>query len=136
MWLVEAVVAMLCFAGMQLLFKRLTEIGLGSPVILVFVFGFGALLYLGHLAVVRPPVAVGGRTVALLAAAAALSYAGNLLMVRAVGRAPNPGYAVVVTGMQGLVVTLAAVALFGSDFTPTKGVGVALAVLGMALLAL
>lgn len=136
MWLLYALLAMLCFGGMQLLFKQLTRMGVDSPVLLLFVFGFGTLLYLGHVALARPPVAVGGRALGLLGAAAALSYVGNLYMVRSLGQAPNPGYAIAVVGLQGLVVTLGAVAFFGSELSWLRAAGVALSVLGVALLAL
>lgn len=133
----HALFAMLCFAGMQLLFKQLSRLGLGSPVILVFVFGIGALFYLVHIALLRAPLpAVGTGTFALLGTAAFLSYAGNLHMVRALAQAPNPGYAIAVVGLQALVVTVAAVLFFGSEFSWLKALGVALSFCGVALLML
>ena len=136
MWIFYAMFAMLCFAGMQLLFKQLTRVGLSSPVLLAFVFGIGTLLYLTHLTVTRPPVAVSPRLLAMLGAAALFSYCGNLYMVRALGEAPNPGYAMAIVGVQAVVVTLASIVLFGSEFSWLKALGVALSVLGVALLTL
>jgi drug/metabolite transporter (DMT)-like permease len=136
MWALYATFAMFCFAGMQLLFKQLTRMGLASPVILVFVFGFGALLYLAHVGIAQAPLAVGGRAAGLLGAAAVCSYAGNLYMVRALGQAPNPGYAMAIVGLQALVVTVASIPLYGSDFSWTTALGVALSVVGVGLLTL
>ena len=136
MWSLYAAVAMLCFVGMQLLFKQLSRLGLSSPVILVFVFGFACLLYLGHIAAVRPALPVGGRVLGLLAVAAVLSYLGNLYMVRALAAAPNPGYAIAIVGLQALLVTLASVALYGSHLTWLKALGVVLSVAGVVLLVL
>lgn len=136
MWILYAMSAMLLFAGMQLLFKQLLRMGLGSPLILVFIFGFGTLLYMGHLAVVRAPMTVSARAFGLLVAASALSYGGNLYMVRAIGQAPNPGYAMAIVGAQALVVTLASIFLFGSAISWAKGLGVALSIAGLTLLAL
>ena len=136
MWIFYAMFAMLCFAGMQLLFKQLTQLGLSSPLILVFVFAFGSLLYLAHLSIVRAPLAVSGRALTLLAAASAFSYGGNLYMIRAIGQAPNPGYAMAVIGLQALVVTVASILLFGSEFSWLKGLGVVLSVVGVGLLTL
>lgn len=136
MWIFYATFAMLCFAGMQLLFKQLTRMGLVSPVILAFVFGAGTLLYLAHLAVTRPAVAVSPRVLAMLGAAALFSYGGNLYMVRALGEAPNPGYAMAIVGVQAVVVTVASIVLFGSEFSWPKALGVALSVIGVALLTL
>ena len=136
MWIFYAMLAMLCFAGMQLLFKQLTRLGLTSPVILTFVFGAGALLFLTHIAVVRPPVPLSPRAVAMLGAASVFSYVGNLYMVRALGEAPNPGYAMAIVGVQAVVVTIASIALFGSEFSWLKALGVALSVIGVAVLTL
>ena len=136
MWSLYAAFAMLCFVGMQLLFKQLSRLGLTSPVILVFVFGFGTLLYLAHLAAFRPALPLGGRVLALLAAAAVLSYLGNLYMVRALAAAPNPGYAIAIVGLQALLVTVASVALFGAELTWIKALGVVLSVAGVVLLVL
>lgn len=136
MWFFHALIAMLCFGGMQLLFKQLSRSGLGSPVILVFVFGIGTLFYLAHVAIARTPLMVGRNVLAILGAAALLSYTGNLYMVRALDRAPNPGYALAVVGLQALVVTLGAVLLFGSEFSWLKALGVVLSICGVALLML
>lgn len=136
MWILYAVFAMLCFAGMQLLFKQLTRVGLSSPLILLYVFGIGAVICLAHLAATRTSLSVGARALGLLTAAAAFSYAGNFYMVRAIDQAPNPGYAMAVVGLQSLVVTVAAFILFGSELSWDKGLGVALSVLGIGLLTL
>jgi drug/metabolite transporter (DMT)-like permease len=136
MWFFHALLAMFCFAGMQLLFKQLSRSGLGSPVILVFVFGIGTLFYLAHVAIVRAPLVVGANALAMLGAAALLSYTGNLYMVRALDQAPNPGYAIAVVGLQALVVTLGGVVLFGSEFSWVKALGVTLSICGVALLML
>lgn len=136
MWILYATSAMLCFAGMQLLFKQLTRMGLSSPLILVFIFAFGSIFYFAHLAVVRAPLAVSTRALGLLAVASVFSYGGNLYMVRALDQAPNPGYAMAVIGLQALVVTLASIVLFGSAFSWVKALGVALSILGVALLAI
>ena len=63
-----------------------------------------------------------------------LSYLGNLFMVRAIADAPNPGYAMGVIGAQAVVVTIGAIVLFGSEFSLVKGIGIALTVIGAALL--
>lgn len=136
MWQWYALVAMGCFAAMQLLFRHLGNRGADSAVVLLVVFAFGALLYLAHVGVTRTPLALTWPRLALLAATALLSYVGNLCSVRAVTAAPNPGYAVALVSLQGAVVTLLAAGLVGASFTWIKMIGVALCCAGLALLVL
>jgi drug/metabolite transporter (DMT)-like permease len=136
MWLIYSAIAALSFAAMQTLFKQLTRMGLPAAVILVFVFGFSMLLFATHLGVQRQPVEVSGRALAVLAAAAAFSYVGNLYMVRALDQAPNAGYAMAIIGLQALPVLAASVVFFGAELTLVKGVGVLLSVAGVGLLML
>ena len=136
MWQWYAMVAMACFAAMQLMFKHLTRVGMTSPAILVVVFPLASVLYLLHVGTLRTPLALTGANVALLSVAAVLSYVGNLCSVRAMAAAPNPGYATAIVSVHALVITLVAVALFGVELSPLKGLGVLLCVLGIALLAI
>jgi drug/metabolite transporter (DMT)-like permease len=134
MWQWYALIAMACFASMQLLFKQLSREGVDTPAILLLVFAFGALFYLAHVRAMRTPLPATAPVIALLAATAVLSYVGNFFSVRAVASAPNPGYAVALVGLQAAVVTIAAVALQGATLSWIKAIGVALCCLGVALL--
>src|SRR5688572_8949040 len=105
MWQWYAIVAMACFAAMQLLFKQLTRTGMTSPAILVVVFSLASVLYLVHVGILRTPLGLSGTNVAVLSLAAVLSYVGNLCSLRAVAAAPNPGYATAIVGVHALVIT-------------------------------
>ena len=134
MWQWYAMVAMACFAAMQLLFKHLTRTGMTSPAILVIVFTLASVLYLLHVGILRTPLGLSGTKIALLTIAAVLSYLGNLCSLRAIAAAPNPGYATAIVSVHALVITLVATVLFGVELSPLKGLGVLLCVLGIALL--
>jgi uncharacterized membrane protein len=134
MWQGYAVVAMACFASMQLLFTQLTRRGIATPTMLLFVFAFGASFYLLHVLLTGTSVAVTTPAVLLLVLAASFSYVGNLCAVRALAAAPNPGYAVAIVGLQAAVVTLTSVLLLGSTLSWIKGLGVFLCCAGVALL--
>jgi len=134
MWQWNALVAMICFASMQLLFKHLSRRGVDSAAMLLMVFAFGTLPYLVHVRVMRTPLPTAGSLFALLALTGLLAYVGNLFSVRAVSEAPNPGYAVALVSLQAAVVTMAAVALQGASLSGIKAIGVALCCLGLALL--
>jgi drug/metabolite transporter (DMT)-like permease len=134
MWQWYAIVAMACFAAMQLLFKHLTRTGMTSPAILVVVFSLASVLYLLHVGTLRTPLGLNSTNLVLLSLAAVLSYVGNLCSVRAMAEAPNPGYATAIVGVHALVITLVAAGVFGVELSPIKGLGVLLCVLGIALL--
>src|SRR5688500_2171801 len=134
MWQWYALTAMICFAAMQLIFTYLGRRGLDPAAMLLVVFGFGALLYLGHVRIMHTPLAGSRSVVALLITAAVLSYVGNLSALRALAGAPNPGYSVAVVGIQAAVVTVMAIVFLGASFSWIKGIGVVLCALGVALL--
>jgi drug/metabolite transporter (DMT)-like permease len=134
MWQAYALAAMGCFAAMQLLFVQLTRRGLRPSAILLVVFAVGAACYGLHVRITRTPVPQTAPTLALLAAAGALSFVGNLCSLRAMSAAPNPGYASAISGVHALVVTLVALVVFGVAVSWTKLLGVVLCVVGVALL--
>jgi drug/metabolite transporter (DMT)-like permease len=136
MWPLFALLAMCCFSAMQLLFKYFTRAGLAPAGILVFVFGFAWILYVAHIAAAGPALTRRPSMIALLFVAGLLGYVGNLFAVRAVGLAPNAGYAVAIFGLQALVVTGVSVILLGGAFSAVKLVGVLLCCAGVALLVL
>ena len=134
MWQVSAFVAMGCFAAMQLIFAALSRRGMSAASVLVGVFAIGALLYSIHLSTTRAPLPRAPRDLALVAAAAALSYVGNWLLVRALAAAPNPGYAVAISGLQAVVVTVASIGVIGAEFSWMKAAGVVLCAAGVTLI--
>jgi hypothetical protein len=134
MWPWYALIAMACFASMQLLFAHFTRIGLTPGAILVFVFGFGWMLYVVHVVAWGTPLQMRAPVVGLLFTAGALGYLGNLAAVRAVALAPNPGYAVAIFGLQALVVTLVSMMVLGAPLSWLKICGVLLCSTGVALL--
>ena len=134
MWFLSAVLALLAFAGMQLSFKRLAAGGLSTPTLLLLVFALSTVFLAIHAAASRSSLAVDAKLYKFVLIAAVLSYFGNLFMVRAIAEAPNPGYAMGVIGAQAVVVTIGAIVLFGSEFSFVKGIGIALTVIGAALL--
>lgn len=135
-WFIYAIFGMLAFSAMLLIFKQLSIMGLKPALILVFVFGFGMLLYLAHLLITKSQLNVSTNMIILLGIAAFLSYLGNFLYVSAIELAPNPGFAIAVVGFQAVLVTVASVFLFASDFTLVNVAGVVLAIIGIILIGL
>src|SRR6185369_14535190 len=136
MWFFSAVLALLAFAGMQLCFKHLAAGGVSTPILLLFVFVITTILFVVHAAIGRETLTVDPKLMKFIIVAAALSYLGNLFMVRALAEAPNPGYAMGVISGQAVVVTIGAILLFGSEFSVMKGIGIVLTLAGATLLGL
>ncbi len=137
MWQWYAAGAMACFAGMQLLFKQLTRLGMAPAPLLCYVFLIGSLFFLLHLTALRTtPAPLTGATAGLLILilTAALGYVGNICAVRALAAAPNAGYSTAIVGLQALLVTLGAIVFFGAAVSAGKLAGVVLCVAGVVLL--
>ena len=136
MWYLYAIAAMVCLSIMILVFTRLRFLGITPPVILIFVFGFGFLFYAIQLFATKETIILKSQYIVLLLICALCSYVGNLLYVKTLDIAPNPGYVVAIIGSQALIISIASVFLFGSQFSVIKGVGVLLCTIGIVLLAL
>ena len=134
MWQWSALVAMGCFAAMQLIFAALSRRGIDVATVLLGVFAIAALLYLVHVRATHAELPRAPRDVAMIAAAAALSYVGNWLLLRALAAAPNPGYAIAISGLQAAVVTVASIGLLGAEFSWVKAAGVVLCAAGVTLI--
>lgn len=65
-----------------------------------------------------------------------LSYGANLLYVKSIELAPNPGYSAAIISLQLVIIAVAAVFLFNSELTVIKGLGIFLALLAGILLAI
>ncbi len=135
MWQWQAVVAMACYASLQLLFKHFTNRGLSPAQVLFWVFLSCTGCFLLQAGAARQLVPVpGARMLALLVATGVVAYVGNLYAVRAIAAAANPGYPTAIVGLQAVVVTLAAAVLMGAAVSGTKLAGVLLCAAGVALL--
>lgn len=107
---------------------------MASSIILLLVFAFAGAMYLAHMRIVREPFSVTPSAVGWLVVAAVLSYVGNYYQLRAVGTAPNPGYAVAIVGLQAVGVMLISFVFLGATLSWVKAAGVVLCCVGVILL--
>ncbi len=135
-WVLYAILALLFFSGMILLFKKASDLGVKPAVIMFFVAISLALFYVGHIVITRTPITQSGTVIALLVLAGFLSYAGNLFYTKSIALAPNPGYAAALVGLQLAVIALASMFFFKSELTLIKGTGLLLAIIAGILLSL
>lgn len=135
-WIVLSLLSMLALSVVFLLFKRIGDVGVGSGALLLYYFSVCALFLLGHSVFNRLPLQVDLPVLGLILVSGLLGAVGNVLMIDAMKAAPNPGFALAIVGANTLLVTVASVFLFKSEFTLVKGIGALLAVLGVVLLGL
>jgi len=135
-WFIYALLAMIFFSGMVLIFKKLMIIGLDTPKILLGVFIGGAFFYGIHILFFsgKNNASITWLIIGLIVLAALLSYLGNLFMLRSMEIASNPGFTVGVVSLQAILITLGAWMLFQSSLSSTKIVGLVLALVALVLL--
>ena len=135
-WYLHALLGMFCLSAMLLVVKHVSELGLASSVTLFGIFLFGSGFYAIHVVVTRESFAMTPKILLFILLATVFSYLGNLFNFHAIVTAPNPGYAAAIGATRAIPVAIAAVFLFGSDFSPIKVSGNILTVVGVVLLSL
>jgi hypothetical protein len=131
MWILYGVSAMLLLAGMLLLIKFAGTYWTDSTGIM-FVLCLGLLFCSSiHLLAAKQALIFKWQPVTAIAAASILSYIGNLLYIKAVALAPNPGYPVAIEGNKAVIVLLLSCLLFGAEFSIEKLIGVILCFTGV-----
>ena len=134
LWLLGALLAMFCFAGITIIFELLSKTGTDGSVVIGFMFGIAALLGLPFvkfkalLGSHNLPVAIG-----LVGGIGVIAYVANVLQYRSIGLSPNPGYPAAIIGSQVIVVSLLSFFIFKSVLTTRKFVGILLCSAGMVL---
>src|SRR3989338_9259178 len=111
-WIPYAILGLLFFSGMILLFKKASDLGVKPAVIMFFVSISLTVFYVGHVAITRTSIKQSRTIIALLVLAGFLSYAGNLFYTKSIALSPNPGYAAALVGLQLAVIALASMLFF------------------------
>jgi len=135
-WFVYALLGMVFFSGMILIFKKLVVAGLKPNVILFFIFTFGMLFYLTDIIYNKTSISINYYFLGFLILAAFLSYLGNLLYVKSLSTAPNPGYTTAINSLQIILITIGSFLLFGSGISAKNIVGIVLGLIAIILLTL
>ena len=135
-WFVYALIGMLSFSGMALVLKKLTYM-LPTPLILVYVFIFSAVMFVSYQLKTAGDLKIGLTPLLWVLLAAFLAFVANIFDLEALKHAPNAGFASAVKAGQILVITLAALLLFEDQkITWTGTLGVLLIFSGIGLLAM
>ncbi len=135
-WVIYSIIATISFTFMVLAVKKLSNLGVGSKLFNLYLFG---LVFIGFLVwniSTNSSLKINKTIFIFLLIAAIFSLIGNFLMVYSIGLAPNPGYIVAIVGTHGALVTLLAFFIFRSEITFMKIVGVVLAAIGVILISI
>ena len=133
-WFIYAIIAMIAFTIGFLLIKKLSLLGVKSQIVLMYVFAFSALIALIYSLVIKDSIKINNSVLILIILAAIITFIGNFFLYESLGSSPNPGYSLAVSGGHILLVAIASIFIFQSDFTLTKITGTVLAVLGIILI--
>lgn len=135
-WFILALLGMIFFSGMILVFKKIIILGVPPAKLMLYVAIFLTVFYILHVLITKTPVKVNTPVLLWLVLAAFLSYAANLFYTKSIALAPNPGYSATIVSLQLAIIAIASFFLFGSELTLLKGTGILLAIVAAVLLAL
>lgn len=135
-WFLTAFVAMLVFSVVFMLFKKTADAGVRGELALLYYFGICTIALLFYLSFKGYSLNVSRNVFIVIFIATVLGVVGNVLLYNSLGSSPNPGYALAIIGANTLVVAVASIFIFKSEFTLVKGLGTILAVMGIILLGL
>lgn len=138
-WYIYSILGAVCFSGMILSVRKLTNRGFSSKQVLFFLCGF---VFLGFLALnIFSPSNLWHSDklpyfFAIMLAVGIFSSFANWADFEGVKKAPNPGYPVAIRNATILPVVLLSVLFFNSELTLLKFFGVMLIILGIISLVL
>ena len=133
-WFIYAIIAMVALTINFLLIKKILNLGIRSEIVLIYIFGISAIIILIYSVSTKASINISRYVFLFILLAAIFAIIGNFFLFKSMGISPNPGYALAVSGVHILLVAIASIFIFKSDFSLVKGVGVILAVIGIILL--
>jgi uncharacterized membrane protein len=133
-WFIYALIAMASFTAMFLVFVKIGKLGLRSEITFMYYCFFAALLVFLYSTSTKISLSATKYMLIFLIVAAVFGAIGNIFLLKSMSVSPNPGYALAISGVHVLLVAIASIFLFKSEFTLIKGIGTVLAVVGIVLL--
>ena len=135
-WFWYAVIGMVLLSVMFLFITKVNKLGVRSELVYVLPSIFAVLFGLIYIFSVKIPFVVPKSAWIFIVLAGLFALLGNLLMFKSLSLAPNPGYSLAIISADVVLVAVASVFIFKSEFTLIKAIGTGLAVLGIILLGL
>ncbi|HIE02251.1 MAG TPA: hypothetical protein EYP59_18545 [Thiotrichaceae bacterium] len=135
-WFWQAVISMVFFSAVTLLFKVLVDTKLKSEIINFYFFLFTTLGFLGFLLFRETTLKIPLNTLPTFGLLTLVALVANYYGLKALAAAPNPGYVSSIQEFKAVIVLIAAVFLFNSELSFTKGLGILFCFIGIILLSL
>ena len=135
-WFAFALSSAVLMTIVILIVKRGLNEGISSLLWLMYFYGFNAILIAAYLKSKKSIKRISKFLLKLLIIAAILGVLANFALTQAIRISPNPGYVSAITSTQILLVSIASIFLFKSEFTFKKGLGTILVVIGIILFGL
>ena len=135
-WFTLAFIAMIAFSAVFLLYRKIADLGVRSELLFLYYFGISTVALFFYLYLNKLPLTVTNHALIFIVIAALVGVIANVLLVNSMKISPNPGYTMAIVGVNTLLVAIASIFIFKSEFGLVKGAGVILTVLGVILLGL
>ena len=133
-WITQTFIAVALYCVNTLLLRALTDSGVRSDIINLGLAVVAIPIFAGLIISSGSPSLPSQKSLWILVAAGTAFAVGNYFIVNALGNSPNPGFVRGVQALQILIVSVAAVPLYGSPFTLSKAFGGILCIVGVWLL--
>lgn len=134
MWIAYGLLAMGTMGLMLVLLKKASIQVASATTLMLWLFAGATLGTFLQAVATRQPLKLAGSPLLLVAAAAVLSWIGNVAYLRSIALAPNPGLPVAIEGCKVVVVLLASYFFFDAGLSLSKGVGIGLCLAGVFLI--
>ncbi len=133
-WFIIAFVSMLAFSVVFLLYRKIADLGVSSELLFLYYFGISTIVLFFYLYFNKIPLTVSKNAFVFILIAALLGVIANVLLVNSMKIALNPGYTLAIVAVNTLVVVIASIFVFKSEFGLIKGIGTFLVIIGVVLL--
>ena len=133
MWIIQALVAMICFSFMTIIITNQMQKGMPVQVVM-FISGIIFAVCFGLWTYIKGSGVVNTRGILMILVAGALAVIGNWGQFNAAANAPNPGYAMALVASQAAFITILGKFMLNSELTPLKITGVAVVVIGIIII--
>jgi len=133
---IAASALMFCFSVLMYLFvRKSTLLKTSLQLNNLAMFGLPWFVYGAMILINKDTISLSFLQYAIIIISAVFfSYLGNILSLRSMDYAPNPGYSLIISKSYVVLTSVASVFLFGAEFTPKSALAIAIVVFSSALI--
>src|SRR3989344_4959223 len=135
-WFPLALLALFFFAAITLIQKHLLNQGIHPIIFGLYLMGFSFIAFLIAAIFMKQSFAVPKSWVFWLAILGIIALLGNLAATYSFQKVPNAGYTQAIISASAIVVLVASIFLFNSEFSWLQALGVMLTIIGVIIIGL